>query len=601
MLIRSSRSLCVTIHAQSIRFSSSYTKLSFPNTKLTQSYYHHSSDIPLLNHTIGQHLDQLAQAYPNHECYAFKGERNKRYTYKSFLDEVDSLATSLIELGFEKGDRIGVWLPNTSQKCAMSYAVSKVGLIKVHINPAYMERELSYCINKVGCKGLMMRPNVRTIDCIKIMNQIAPELSESKGELNAKLVPTLKHVILTSGDNETTSHVPSGMHSYDDLIRKGAGRNQEERRKRELQMDGDTPVAIFYTSGTTGQPKAATLTNSNLLNSSVPLYYSHNPAFMSRACCPIPAFHIFGEIGGTLNINGPGYFTAFSSMLPDTIETMRTIQEEKCTALIGPPIIFLDLFNHPKRKEYNLNSLLFGIIGAAPVNPALIERLEREIPIKIISQAYGQTENTGALVMSVYAGDNKKHRYASAGKAMPRIEIKIADANDRILPIGEEGEICGRGFNIMKGYYGDEEKTRSTISPTGWLRTGDIGIMDEDGYIYYRTRQKEMVIIGGLNVYPVEVENFLLEHPNIGEAQVFGIPDQRYGEVLCAWVKPKVNMKIENVEEIREFLESKVAFYKVPKHVKVIESFLPYMTPTGKVQKFKLTEAMVRDLKKLSS
>ncbi|CAF0780132.1 unnamed protein product [Adineta ricciae] len=604
MLIRSSRAFSLSqswrtvLHTQSLRLTSSYTRLDFPNVKLTQSYYHHPSDIPLLHHSLGQHLDRLAQAYPDHECYAFKSEGNKRYTYKSFLDEVDGLATILIELGFEKGDRIGVWLPNTSEKCAMTYAVSKVGLIKANINPAYRERELSYCINKVGCKGLIFRSNVRTIDCMKILNQIIPELSESKGELNSKNFPTLKHLILTPGDNSTTK-VPPGVHLYTDLINKGAGRHQKERVERQSLMDGDTPVAIFYTSGTTGQPKAATLTNLNLLNSSVPLYYCHNSAFMSRVCCPIPTFHIFGEAAGTLNINAPGYFTTFPTILPDTLETLRTIQEEKCTALIGPPVIFLDLLNHPKRKEFDLSSLLFGVIGAAPVNPTLMERLEREIPIHMMSQAYGQTENTGAMVMSVYAdSNNKKHRYESVGKAMPRMEVKIVDAHDRILPIGEEGEICARGFDLMTGYYGDEEKTRATISSSGWLRTGDIGTMDEDGFIYYRTRQKEMIIVGGLNVYPVEVENVLLEHPNIGEAQVFGIPDQRYGEVLCAWVKPKVNMKIENIEEIREFSATKLAFYKVPKYINVIESFLPYMTPTGKVQKFKLTEDMVKNLAK---
>ncbi|CAF0972162.1 unnamed protein product [Adineta steineri] len=595
------RSLYSSIFTLSSRLSSSYTKLPFPSSKLTQSYYYHASDAPLLYHTIGDHLDQLANTYPNHECYAFKSEGNKRYTYKSFLDEVDSLAASLLELGFEKGDRIGVWLPNTSQTCAMSYVASKLGLIKVNINPAYTDRELSYCINKVGCKGLVMRPNVKTIDCIAILNRLVPELSEKKHELNAKLLPTLKHVILTPGDNEQhgkiPSYIPSGIHLYNDLVRKGAGKRQEERRKRQSEMNGDTPVAIFYTSGTTGQPKAATLTNFNLLNTSVPMYYTH-PEYMSRVCCPVPTFHLFGEGGGTLNINAPGYFVAFPAILPDTLETMRTIQEEKCTALIGPPIIWRDLLNHPRRKEFDLSSLLFGMIGAAPVSPVLLEALEREIPVKEMSQVYGQTENTGLMVMSIFAGDNKKLRFASVGKAMPHVEMKIADKNNDILPIGEEGEICARGFNLMKGYYEDEEKTRNTITSSGWLKTGDIGYMDEDGYVYYRTRQKELIIVGGLNVYPVEVENCLLEHPCISDAQVFGIPDERYGEVVCAWIKAKPNTKIDNVEEIKKFLESKLAFFKVPKHVKVVESFLPFMTQTGKVQKFKLTETMVKEILK---
>ncbi|CAF3602380.1 unnamed protein product [Rotaria sordida] len=610
MLARSSRtwifnrSLYPFIFTFSSRFSSSDTKTSSPSSKCIQSYYHHASDTPLLYHTVGQHLDQLAGKDPNHECYLFKGEGNKRYTYKSFLDEVNSLATSLIELGFEKGDRIGVWLPNTSENCAMTYAASKVGLIKVNINPAYMERELTYCINKVGCKGLVMRPNIKTIDSMKILNKVVPELVETKGELNAKLVPTLKHVILTAGDygkdNESTNRISGRIHLYSDLIRKGAGSRQEKLCERQLQLDGDTPLAIFYTSGTTGQPKAATLTNFNLLNSSAPMYYTHR-TLMSRTCCPVPAFHIFGEIGGTLNINGPGYFTAFPAILPDTMESMRTIQEEKCTAIIGPPIIFRDILQHPKRKEYDMSSLLYGMIGAAPVNVSLMEQIEREFPIKTMSQVYGQTENTGGLVLSIYAGDDKQRRFTSVGKAIPHVETKIADTNGRILPIGEEGEICARSYNIMKGYYGDEEKTRETITSSGWLKTGDLGIMDEDGYIYFRSRRKEMIIVGGINVYPVEIENYLLEHPNIAEAQVFSVPDQRYGEVVCAWIKVKAGTKIDNVEEVRQFLKTKIAFFKVPKYVKVIESFAPFITSTGKVQKFKLTEAMLKELSTISS
>ncbi|CAF3349434.1 unnamed protein product [Rotaria socialis] len=593
------RSLCPAI----IRISSCRSvsiKVVIPSPKLTQSYYHHASEIPLLHHTVGQHLDGLAALYPNHECYAFKAEGDKRYTYKSFLDEVDSLAASLLELGFEKNDRLGVWLPNTSENCVLSYATSKVGVIKVNINPAYMGRELEYCLNKVGCKGLVMRPNVKIIDCIKIINKLVPEINETKGEIHSKAVPTLKHIILTKGDQNKTFNTPKGMHSYSDLIRKGANSKHDALRSCQSKLNGDTPLAIFYTSGTTGQPKAATLTNHNILNNAFHVYYFY-PELMSRVCCPIPTFHIFGEIAGTMNINAPKYFTTFPSILPDTVETMRTVNTEKCTALVGAPIIFRDILSHPKKKEFDMSSLLFAIIGAAPVNPVLVEQLEREIPIKTIAQGYGQTENAAVLAMSVYAEDDKKRRYTSIGKAVPRMEMKIADSNGDIVPIGKEGEVCARGFNIMTGYYGDDEKTRETVTASGWLKTGDLGVMDEEGYVYYRSRQKEMVIVGGINVYPVEVENVLLEHPTIAEAQVFGVPDQRYGEVLCAYIKAKPGTKVDDTEEVREFLSSRGAFFKVPKHIKIIESFLPFTTPTGKIQKFKLVEAMVKELSAPSS
>lgn len=334
---------------------------------------------------------------------------------------------------------------------------------------------------------------------------------------------------------------------------------------------------------------------------------------MKRVCCPIPIFHIFGEVAGAQNINVPGYSTVYPAILPDTLETMRTIEEERCTTLIGPPIIYRDILTHPRRKEFDMSSLEYAVIGATPVSRNLMEQIEREIPIKTVFQAFGQTENSGALTMSIFAG-NDERRYSSVGKPMPRIEMKIVDEKDRVVPIGQEGEICGRGFNLMKGmmpskslsiqffasfvsgYYGDDAKTRETITATGWLKTGDLGTMDEDGYVYYRSRRKEMIIVGGLNVYPVEVENLLLEHPQIADAQIFGIPDQRYGEVACAWIKLKPEQTIEDIEDVRRFLSSKIAFYKVPKHIKIIDSFVNFMTPTGKVQKFKLTEAMVKEL-----
>lgn len=353
------------------------------------------------------------------------------------------------------------------------------------------------------------------------------------------------------------------------------------------------------------------------LNScALPLRFTH-PHIFERLCCPVPMFHIFGGLGGVLNINSAGYSTVFPAILPDPLETMRSIQEEKATVLLGAPIIYRDILLHPRRKEFDLSSLRVGIIGATAVNPSFMEQLEREIPIGMMSQAFGQTENTGLLTLSIFAGDDKMRRYLSVGKAMPHLEVKIVDKNNRVVPIGEEGEIYARGFNIMKGlcvstnnafdsnayfsgYYNDEKRTRETVLSTGWLRTGDIGTMDEDGFLYYRSRQKEMIIVGGINVYPVEIENVLLEHEDILEAQVFGIPDERYGEVACAWIRAKPGKTIDDLDTIRKFLSSRLAFFKVPKYYKLIDSLLPFTTPTGKVQKFKLAETMIEMMKKTS-
>ncbi|CAF0891555.1 unnamed protein product [Didymodactylos carnosus] len=570
---------------------SNHSYIAKPTTKLQESYYHHASSLPFIYKTVGQHLDSLASASPRHECYIFSGE-DKRYTYKSFKDEVDSVATSLLQLGFEKHDRLGVWLPNTSENVAMTYICSKLGIIKVNINPAYLERELQYCLNKVGCKGLIMQPKVKTIDCLNILHKITPELQHSKpGDLKSQAVPTLKHVILTG------SKSVASMHSYNELLNNGGNGRQKTLFEYQDLMDSDTPLAIFYTSGTTGTPKAATLTNFNIINNGHALQ-AIDPDFMKKVCCPIPLFHIFGEVCGTFNASIDGNTVVFPALLPDTVATMKSINEEKCTAIIGAPIIFRDLLSHSDRKKYNLSSLEFAIIGAAPSAPALLEQLEQEIPIKNVCQGYGMTENAAAMTLSAFAGSDKIKRFGSVGKAMPRLEVKLVNENGETVAVGHEGEVWVRGYNVMKGYYGDLDKTREILTESNWLKTGDVAVMDEEGYLYFRSRQKEMVIIGGINVYPTEIENVITEHPKIAEAQVFGVTDKRYGEELCAWIKLKPNEHID-IKDIEGFLSNRVAFFKIPKHIKIVNSFADYTTPTGKVQKFKLSHTVAKELNRI--
>ncbi|CAF1197418.1 unnamed protein product [Didymodactylos carnosus] len=572
------------------RFVSSVSNYAESPAKLTQSYYHHASSVPYRYRTVGQQLDHLTLIQPTFECYVFQGE-NKRYTLKTLKDEIDSIAVSLLELGFEKNDRLAVWLPNTSENVSMTYACSKLGVIKVNINPAYQDRELSYCLNKVGCKGLVMQPKVKSIDSLNILKRIIPELEHQSGDLNSKLIPSLKHVIIT-GDSTPVS----GTHSYNYLLNRGANKRQNELFERQNFLDPDTPLAIYFTSGTTGSPKAAILTNFNMANNGrvFKLLYSD---YFEKLCCPIPLFHVFGEVCGTLNSITNGFSTIFPSMLPDTVATMKAIEQERCTCLIGAPIIFQNILTHVDRKKYDMSSLLFGIVGAAPVSLQLLETIEREIPIKYISQGYGMTENAAALTMSVFANEDKQRRHGSVGKAMPRLEVKLVNKNGETVPIGEVGEIWARGYNVMKGYWNDPDKTRETITNENWLKTGDVATMDDEGYLYFHSRQKEMVIIGGLNVYPVEIEHTLVEHPQIADAQVFGIPDVKYGEVLCAWIKLKEH-EHGDIQEIKDFLSKRLAFYKIPKHIKIVESFIEYMTPTGKVQKSKLIE-IAKELNKI--
>ncbi|CAF3766265.1 unnamed protein product [Rotaria sordida] len=559
--------------------------------KLTSSYYHHASPFRMVYKTLSQSFDETADKYSDHECLVFKSEQ-KRYTYKTFKEEVDNIAASLLDLGFQKNDRFAVWLPNTSENVTISYAASKLGLVKVNINPAYVERELEYCINKVGCKGILLSPSTKSFNTLEIFRRLVPELGQSfssTNELSAKTVPTLKHVILTG----TQTSMP-GVHSYEDLIKRGGQLSHKSLIERQASIDPDAPFEIFYTSGTTGQPKAATLTSFGVLNL-IRSQWEHFGQFITRLCVPIPMFHIFSEIVGVLNAAVAKCHITFPAILPDTVSTMRAIHEEKCTALIGAPIIFRDILMHPDRKKYNLTSLAFGLSGASAMHIDFLRQLEKEFPITRMAQAYGMTETAGVITCSMWAGDEDvQRRLSSIGRPMPGLEIKIADQEGNTVPIGKSGEIQTRGHSVMREYYGDVEKTKETITSSRWLRTGDEGKMDEDGYVYFVGRKKDIINRGGVKIYPVEVENTITEHPYVADAQVFSIPNERYDEEVCAWIRLKPDAPKCQVEDIRNFLKDRLAFFKIPTHIRIVDKFI--MTPTGKAQKFKMSEVMVKEL-----
>jgi len=432
---------------------------------------------------------------------------------------------------------------------------------------------------------------------LSIFCRLVPELdqhSTSSRELSSKALPTLKHVILT-GKKSSMSRV----HSYNELIQRGATLSHNELNERQASVNPDSPVVIYYTSGTTGQPKAATLTNFGMLNL-VHATWEHLGRFFTRLCVPIPIFHAFGEIVGLLNPAVAKCQIIFPAILPDTVSTMQTIHEAKCTAIIGAPIIFRDILTHPDRKKFDLSSLTFALLGASPIHPDFLRQLEVEIPITRVAQGYGTTENSAILTSGMWAGDeDPKRRQGSLGRCMQRLEIKVADSQGNPVPIGQQGEIWARGYPVMVEYYGDPEKTKETLTSSGWLRTGDDATMDEDGYLYYIGRKKELIIRGGVNIYPIEVEKTIIEHPSIAEAQVFSIPDQRYGEEVCAWIILKPNTSPCTADDITKFLKDKLAFFKIPKHIRFVEKFI--MTSTGKVQRFKLSEAMVNELKEAGS
>lgn len=437
---------------------------------------------------------------------------------------------------------------------------------------------------------------MKIIESLSIFRRLAPEIDQHSigRELSLKTLPTLKHVVLTGKDARI-----SGAHSYNDLVENGAKISHAKLNEWQASVNPDSPASIFFTSGTTGQPKAATLTNFGMLNLAF-AQWEHLSPYFTRICVPIPMFHVFAEVVGILNTAVAKCQVVFPAVLPDPVSTMQAIQEEKCTALLGAPIIFRDILTHPDRKKYDFSSLIYGALGASPMHPDFLRQVETELPVKRLSQGYGMTENAALLTSAMWAGDSDpKRRLGSLGKVMQRLEIKVADNEGNAVPIGQRGEIWARGYPIMVGYYNDPEKTKETLTPSGWLRTGDQATMDEDGFLYFIGRQKDMIIRGGINIYPIEVENTIIEHPSVAEAQVFSIPDERYGEEVCAWIRLKPNAQPCTENDITKFLSDKLAFFKIPKYIRFVDKY--FMTPTGKVQKFKLSEAMVNELNEAKS
>ena len=400
----------------------------------------------------------------------------------------------------------------------------------------------------------------------------------------------MKHILLTG---KQTS-ISKGIHSFQDLLERGARLSHEKLKERQASVNPDSPAVIFYTSGTTGQPKGATLTNFGLVNMSQGIT-EHLGQYFTRLCAPIPMFHIFSEVVGVMSPVTAKCQIVFPAILPSPVATMRAIEEEKCTTMIGAPIIYRDILDHPDRKKYDLSSLEYGAIGASPVHVDVLRQIENDFPLKRIAQVYGMTENTAILTSSMWTGDeNQTRRHASIGRCMQRLEIKVVDPQGNPVPIGQQGEIWARGFPIMAGYYGEPQKTSEAVTSSGWLRTGDQGKMDEDGYLYYIGRQKEMIIRGGVNIYPIEIENTIAEHPSVAEAQVFSIPDTRHDEEICAWIKLKPDAPKCQPEDIAKHLANRIAFFKIPKHIRIVDKFI--MTPTGKIQKFKMSEVMSKEV-----
>jgi fatty-acyl-CoA synthase len=554
--------------------------------KLTQSYVHGASDVPLIGDTIGVHFDKVAERWSDRDALIVR-QQNIRWSYGELKAKVDAFAAGLLALGLSPGDRVGVWSPNNAEWVITQFATAKAGLILVNINPAYRLSELEYALNKVGCKALIAAAAFKTGDYIAMLRELAPEIDRSaQGKLQAKRLPTLTTLIRIGADERR------GFLRFDDVLGIGGERHCAALAELAAKLQFDDPINIQFTSGTTGAPKGATLTHHNILNNGYFIGEALRLTDRDRVCIPVPLYHCFGMVLGNLACMTHGSAMVYPAEGFDPLATLEAVEAERCTALYGVPTMFIAELGHPEFKRFDLSSLRTGIMAGSPCPIEIMKRCVTEMNMREVTIAYGMTE-TSPVSTQTSCDDPLERRVGTVGRVHPHVEIKIIDAEGRIVPPGTRGEFCTRGYCVMLGYWGDDERTAEAINSAGWMHTGDLATIDEDGYCNIVGRIKDMVIRGGENVYPREIEEFLFRHPKVEAVQVVGLPDLKYGEELCAWVKLKPGAAA-TVEEIQGFCKGQIAHYKIPRYIKFVDAFP--MTVTGKVQKFLMREEMIKEL-----
>jgi fatty-acyl-CoA synthase len=530
------------------------------------SYAHGACDEPLLGETIGRNLERTAARVPDAEALV-SVRQGLRYTYREFDAAVDRLASGLARAGLRKGDRIGVWGPNVAEWALTQYATAKLGLILVNINPAYRVSELRYALGQSGCRWLLAAPECRGTDFRAMLDQTRPEL------------PELERAVFF------------GTPEWEELARAEVDRERLAAIGDEL--DFDDPINIQYTSGTTGFPKGATLTHHNILNNAHFIAGLLRYSSADRVCIPVPLYHCFGMVIGNLACTSAGACMVYPAPVFEPEATLEACAAERCTSLYGVPTMFIAQLGHERFSEFDLSSLRTGIMAGSPCPIEVMKRVNNEMGISQIGIAFGMTE-TSPVSTQVRIDDTLEHRCETVGQVMPHTEIKIVDpADGRIVPRGDPGEFCARGYLVMRGYWEEPKRTAEVIDPARWMHTGDLATMDSEGYIRVVGRIKDMVIRGGENIYPREIEEFLYTHPQIADVQVIGVPSERYGEELMAWIVPRPGPSLSE-DEVREFCVGQIARYKIPRYVKFVDEFP--MTVTGKVQKFKMREQAIAEL-----
>jgi fatty-acyl-CoA synthase len=552
----------------------------------TLSYIHGASGPPLIGQTIGAYFDEVATRESERLALIVR-QQGVRWTYGELKAQVDAVATGLLALGLEPGDRVGIWAPNCAEWVVTQFATAKAGLILVNINPAYRVAEVEFALNKVGCKTLITAPVHKTSDYIAMLREIAPELEGCvPAQLVAKRLPQLRHVI-TLGET-----VHTGCLRFAELP--AAGGSAEWARLVELagRLQFDDPINIQFTSGTTGFPKGATLSHHNILNNGFFVGEAIGLKSGERLCIPVPLYHCFGMVMGNLGCLTHAATMVYPAEAFDPLAVLETIEAERCAVLYGVPTMFIAELGHPDFARFDLSSLRTGIMAGSPCPIEVMKRVVSEMHMPEVTIAYGMTE-TSPVSMQSATDDPLELRVSTVGRIQAHLEVKIIDAEGRIVPRGTTGEFCTRGYSVMLGYWRDEERTREAIDNAGWMRTGDLATMNDVGYCNIVGRIKDMVIRGGENVYPREIEEYLYRHPAIQDVQVFGVPDQKYGEELSAWIVLKPGAKLDE-EAVRAFCRGQIAHYKVPRYIRFVTGFPT--TVTGKVQKFVMRETMIAEI-----
>jgi fatty-acyl-CoA synthase len=555
-------------------------------TALAQSYVHGASAKPLIGETIGALLDRIAADSPDNNALIVR-HQSVRWTYKQLRARADDLAAGLIALGLNPGERIGIWSPNNSEWVLTQFASAKAGLILVNINPAYRVHEFEYAMNKVGCRALILSPGFKGNDYLASLRMLAPELDKAApGSLRSARLPQLE-IVIRLGTDKT-----AGALNFGDVAAPASEAQLAALAALEKTLQFDDPINIQFTSGTTGAPKGATLTHHNILNNGYFIGEAMRLGASDRLCIPVPYYHCFGMVLGNLACVTHAACMVSPSEGFEPLAVLQAVEEERCTGLHGVPTMFIAMLAHPEFPRFDLSNLRTGIMAGSPCPVEVMRNVVARMHMSEVTIAYGMTETSPVSFQSAY-DDPLERRVSTVGRIHPHIEVKIVDVDGRIVPPGATGELLTRGYSVMRGYWGDPDATEKAIDEAGFMHTGDLATIDAEGFCNIVGRLKDVVIRGGENIYPREIEEFLYTHPAIADVQAFGVPDSHYGEQLCVWIRLRDGAPLNEMEVIA-FCKASIAHYKAPRYVRFVEEFP--LTVTGKAQKFIMREKMTEEL-----